>query len=71
MCGPRECALSTVEHVKVSKMKGLAEATRAAGVWNCPTLIIFQNQELTADAARERMRRPEMKYMHPERFKGW
>jgi imidazolonepropionase-like amidohydrolase len=68
---PSRMSPQYVEHVNVDKMRGLAQATRAAGVWNCPTLIIFQNQELTADAAKERMRRPEMKYMHPERLKGY
>jgi imidazolonepropionase-like amidohydrolase len=60
-----------VEYLDLGRLKRLADLTRAAGVWNCPTLVIFQHQELTAAAAKRRMLRPEMKYMPPARIKSW
>ncbi|HMG33154.1 MAG TPA: hypothetical protein VKM94_04380 [Blastocatellia bacterium] len=30
-----------VEHVDLTKLRALATATRDAGVWNCPTLVLW------------------------------
>lgn len=42
-----------IEHVDLGALKRIAELTRATGVWNCPTLVIFQHQELTAASAKQ------------------
>ena len=60
-----------IEHVDLGGLKRLANLTRDADVWNCPTLVIFQHQELTAAAAQRRLLLPEMKYMPAARIKSW
>lgn len=49
-----------------SRFRSLAEATRAAGVWNCPTLVWSQTQFLPPDAYARWLARPEMRFAWPE-----
>jgi imidazolonepropionase-like amidohydrolase len=44
----------------------LAEATRTAGVWNCPTLVWSQTQMLPPEAYASWLARPEMRQAPPE-----
>ncbi|HSS67077.1 MAG TPA: amidohydrolase family protein [Nocardioidaceae bacterium] len=52
------------EHADTGRVAELAEATRAAGTWNCPTLIV--RTRWAADNA-EVLARPEMNYLSPLR----
>ncbi len=49
-----------------SRFPQLAEATRTAGVWNCPTLVWSQTQMLASDGYARWLARPEMRYAWPE-----
>ena len=49
-----------------SRFAAVAQATRAAGVWNCPTLVWSQTQTLPADAYARWLARPEMRHVSPD-----
>jgi imidazolonepropionase-like amidohydrolase len=50
-----------------SRFASVAEATRAAVVWNCPTLVWSQTQMLPPDAPYARwLARPEMRHVLPD-----
>jgi imidazolonepropionase-like amidohydrolase len=53
-----------------SKMHNLAEATRDAGVWNCPTLVVSQKW-VQPDEQRELLAMPVMRYISPEVRAEW
>jgi imidazolonepropionase-like amidohydrolase len=53
-----------------SKMPDLAEATRAAGVWNCPTLVVAQKW-VQLDEQRALFATPAMRYIAPEVHAEW
>jgi imidazolonepropionase-like amidohydrolase len=53
-------------HADESRFSGLAEATRAAGVWNCPTLVWSQTQFFPSDMYARWLARPEMRFAWPE-----
>ncbi len=70
--GPAQSAffgLNLGEHLDESKLPGLVEATRRAGVWNVPTQVLLENLVLVEGA--ELDRRPEMRYVAPEMRKQW
>jgi len=47
-----------------------ATATRDAGVWNCPTLVVFEKAALRENA-QSLLERPEMRYIRAERRASW
>jgi imidazolonepropionase-like amidohydrolase len=49
-----------------SRFAPLADETRVAGVWNCPTLVWSQTQMLPREAYALWLARPEMRYAPPE-----
>jgi imidazolonepropionase-like amidohydrolase len=53
-----------------SKMRGLAEATRVAGVWNCPTLVVGQKWVQPA-AQRILFEDPRMRFIAPDVHDEW
>jgi imidazolonepropionase-like amidohydrolase len=53
------------------KIRGVAEATRLAKVWNVPTLVEKRLSALSADELRIRLEQPELKYLPPETVKIW
>ena len=53
-----------------SKIQDLAEATRDAGVWNCPTLVVGQKW-VQPDEQRELLAMPVMRYVSPEVRAEW
>jgi imidazolonepropionase-like amidohydrolase len=57
--------LHSIRYVDETKIPALAAATRAAGVWNCPTLVAYRNWGLTVAEAKAHSQQPEMKYVHP------
>ena len=58
------------EHLDESKLPGLVEATRRAGVWNVPTQVLMENLILVG-SSEELNRRPEMRYVSPETRAEW
>jgi hypothetical protein len=59
-----------VDLVDTARIPEAAERTRAAGVWNVPTLSLVEH--LASPEAPEAMaRRPEMRYMPPQVIEGW
>jgi imidazolonepropionase-like amidohydrolase len=52
-----------------AKLIAYAEATRDAGVWNVPTIVVFQ--EIPSDEADEVFSRPEMRYVDPLTRATW
>jgi imidazolonepropionase-like amidohydrolase len=53
---------SVVDLVDMSKMPAIVEATRAAGVWNVPTLSLVENLAMP-DSPETMIAAPEMRYM--------
>lgn len=53
-----------------SKMRDLAGATRAAGVWNCPTLVVTQKW-LPPEEQRALFAKPAMRYIAPQVHAEW
>lgn len=62
--------LNLGEHLDESKLPGLVEATRRAGVWNVPTQVLLENLALVGSSA-ELARRPEMRYVAPQTLAEW
>ena len=61
-------AESAVRTADRSRTRELVDATRAAGTWNCPTLIIRRRHLQTLD---ELTARPENRYEPPMHVEGW
>jgi imidazolonepropionase-like amidohydrolase len=53
-----------------SKMRGLAEATREAGVWNCPTLVVGQKW-VQPEEQRAFFKDPLMRFIAPDVHDEW
>jgi imidazolonepropionase-like amidohydrolase len=62
--------LNLGEHLDVSKLPALVEATRKAGVWNVPTQVLLENL-LPGVSAKALARRPEMRYISPSTLDEW
>lgn len=59
-----------IDEVDLSRLPGLAAATRAAGVWNAPTQSLIEH--LMSDEDAEQMaRRPEMRYVPEATVRNW
>lgn len=58
------------EYVDLAKLPALIEATRLAGVWNCPTLVVHQNY-VSAEESVKLRQKPSMKYMPPRILEWW
>lgn len=56
--------------VEESRIAEVAEATKAAGVWNVPTQSLIEHVLLPEDPG-EMAQRPEMRYMPPEMVGNW
>ncbi len=65
---PLDFYLKVREHVDETKFSAVAEKTRAAGAWNCPTLTAALSGIAPEEQVRER---PEMKYVRPEDLTSW
>lgn len=59
------------EHVDLRKLQALATSTRAAEVWNCPTLVTPQMGTLNEASARQRLEQAVMRYVAPARRELW
>jgi len=59
-----------VDHVDESKIDAVAAATAAAGVWNCPTLVVEEHW-MTSKAARAQFEKPELRYMRRRTVEWW
>jgi hypothetical protein len=58
---------SDVDDAKIGRV---AQQTRAAGVWNCPTLVVLQKWT-SAGQVNEMLSRPEMNYVAPATLDFW
>lgn len=63
--------LKSIDFIEEGRIPALAAATRAKGVWNCPTLIAYETWGLTVEEARARASRPEMRFVHPLLMEQW
>ena len=84
LAGALQGAQSSIEHltgymselksgsskITEERIRTLARATRSAGVWNCPTLVV-QQKLAEADEYKRLLRAPEMKYVAPLRLALW
>lgn len=52
------------QHVTDERLAEIAIATREAGTWNCPTLVVMQKWA-QGDEAKAMLARPEMRYVSP------
>lgn len=58
------------QEVDAERLAGVAAAVRAAGSWNCPTLVVLQKWQ-QGDEARALLARPEMRYVSPFLRAAW
>lgn len=61
---------SVVDLVDMSKMPAIVEATRAAGIWNVPTLSLVENLAMP-ETPEEMIEAPEMRYMPRAVLEEW
>jgi imidazolonepropionase-like amidohydrolase len=67
---PETRARELLKHIDEGMIPALAQATRGAGVWNAPTLYLWQS--FTSPETPEQMaERPEMKYATPQWRAAW
>lgn len=59
-----------IEAMDPSKFRALADMTKALGVWNVPTMYLWEN--FYSDRSAEELGAlPEMQYAHPNQVNGW
>lgn len=58
------------QEVDAERLASVAAAVRAAGTWNCPTLVVLQKWQ-QGDEARALLARPEMRYVSPFLRAAW
>ncbi len=58
------------KHVDEAKIAALAERTREAGAWNCPTLVVLQKW-VQGEAAEALLADPRMRYVSPMTRAAW
>lgn len=61
---------SVVDLADPSRIPGIVEATRAAGVWNVPTLSLVENMAMP-ESPETMIQAPEMRYMPPAVRQEW
>lgn len=62
--------IMTWNHIDESKMPAAAALTKSSGVWNCPTLVVYQRNASPAQAD-SLYALPEMQYMDPVSLASW
>jgi imidazolonepropionase-like amidohydrolase len=62
---PGERFLQSIRYVDEARIADLVAATRAAGVWNCPTLIAYRDWGLTSEESVARFALPQTRLVHP------
>ena len=67
---PQTRAQKLLEHLDERKLPALARATREAGVWNTPTMALWQTffSDESVDSLRQR---PEVRYAPAQLVQGW
>ncbi len=58
-----ETGTGRMDHIDLRKLPALVEATRAAGVWNCPTIVVRQGSSVAPDEIPAQRARHEMQYL--------
>src|SRR5262245_39137596 len=59
-----------LDYLDESRLAALAAATRSAGAWNAPTLVLIENR-FTAETPEQVGERPEMRYLPAPVVKQW
>ncbi len=59
------------EHGQMSRIPRLAQQTREAGTWVCPTLSVFDGRLAPEDVAEAALRRPEIRFVYPVQLREW
>jgi len=57
-------------YIDETKMPDVAALTKSSGIWNCPTLVVYQRDASPAEAD-SFYALPEMKYMDPVSLASW
>jgi imidazolonepropionase-like amidohydrolase len=60
-----------VEYVDMTKLPALAEATRSAGTWNCPTIVVLKRTFVSPERLAVQRSEPEMKYISAATMRFW
>ena len=60
-----------INYIDLGKLPAIVEATRAAGVWNCPTIVVWQGASIRPEQFPARRARVEMRYLRPWLVSGW
>lgn len=63
--------LQQAVHVDMAGIDTLVAETRAAGTWNCPTLVAYHYWAFTEAQARASLERPEMRHLDPALLESW
>ena len=64
-------ASQMVAYVEMSKLPALVEATRAAGTWNCPTIVVAKRTFVPPERVSLQRSEPEMKYISAAMMQMW
>ena len=60
-----------MDHIDVGKLPALVEGTRAAGVWNCPTIVVLQGASAAPNQLTTRLAQHEMRYLPAWLLAAW
>lgn len=66
--GNRDAVELIAHHLDFDAIRRLARAMAAKEIWNCPTLVVWQKQNLEPDAA---LADPDLQYEHPAAVRVW
>jgi imidazolonepropionase-like amidohydrolase len=64
-------AWQMVQYIELSKLPALIEATRAAGTWNCPTIVVAKRTFVPPERVSVQRSEPEMRYISAALMRMW
>src|SRR5262249_30882531 len=62
--------LRAIAYIDEAKMSALVQKTRAAGTWNCATLVVMA-KFVSPEEGREELARPELRFVAPLVVASW
>jgi imidazolonepropionase-like amidohydrolase len=69
--GPSLPLVQYVANVDASRFRAIAREIKAAGVWQVPTMLVWENLNTQAETAEQMAARPEMKYASREQVAAY